>query len=63
VGGRLQQLVQTYFIGGNKHVPWCSVIMNICSDCVQVSYISNSRKQIQGTAELVKVIGTTDHPL
>jgi hypothetical protein len=38
-------------------------LWNIRDDCVQVSYISNSRKPIQDTAEWVKVIGTTDHPL
>jgi hypothetical protein len=37
-------------------------LWNICGDCVQISYISNLR-QIQDTAELVKVTGITDQPL
>jgi hypothetical protein len=43
----------------------CGVVWlwNICGDCVQISDISNSRNEIQDTAELVKVTGTTDHPL
>jgi hypothetical protein len=38
-------------------------LWNNCGDCVQVSYITNSRKEIQDTAEFVKVTGTTDHAL